>query len=384
MSRTDPIFQFLKECFGQRSTITIPRALVQLTGELKTALVLSQIIFWHDKTSNEEGWFYKTYEEWQEETGLSKNEVSGAVDRLKPHGIVETELRKVGQTPKLHYRFSETEFRGWISRSTSENQKSPTSENQNPTSENQKSRTSENQKSYLIAQKNTTEEYIQNTPPTPSRGNECSAAPSEEENPERQLDLEPEAPPKMRESNFPPRKRWSQGRRKEPRKLGLQAQIQEEMRMAGISSTTARELANLPACERGGAITHAETEKTAPSAPQGPCRQFSDLIPRWNELVPQRPMDPTLYSNGHRPRVVPRALQDPIFHERFEEICQKAAKFLEKRPDADWFDLVWLMRYDEDTQIGHWQKLLENRYSNWKKNAKHPQDVELPEFQRPE
>lgn len=52
--------------------IAFRRALVRLTGSVKAALMLSQAIYWEERVTREDGWFYKSIEEWQEETGLSR------------------------------------------------------------------------------------------------------------------------------------------------------------------------------------------------------------------------------------------------------------------------------------------------------------------------
>lgn len=64
------------------------------------AQFLSQAVYWTERTAD--GWFYKTNAEWNEETGLTVEEINGARRKLKALGLI-SEQRK-GIPPKLHYR----------------------------------------------------------------------------------------------------------------------------------------------------------------------------------------------------------------------------------------------------------------------------------------
>jgi len=56
--------------------------------------------YWSKRTSDENGWFYKTVVEWEEETGLTRSEQETARKHLKD--ILDVELRGVPAT--LYYR----------------------------------------------------------------------------------------------------------------------------------------------------------------------------------------------------------------------------------------------------------------------------------------
>jgi hypothetical protein len=79
MSNRDTISQLIKAYSGQRKMVVIPMLYIQLLGDLNRAALLNQIIFWSDNSSNPDGWFYKSYEDWQEELGLSQYQVSRAI-----------------------------------------------------------------------------------------------------------------------------------------------------------------------------------------------------------------------------------------------------------------------------------------------------------------
>lgn len=89
---------------GQQNTLTIPTLYIELTGDIQTALLLNQIVFWSDKSKRSDGFFYKTYGEWEQETYLTEYQVRRSVTKLKELGFVETKLKRANGSPTLHYK----------------------------------------------------------------------------------------------------------------------------------------------------------------------------------------------------------------------------------------------------------------------------------------
>ena len=71
-------------------------------GSVSAALFLSQAVFWNFRATLPDGWFWKTSEEWQKETGLSRRRQDSAREKLKSLGVLEDELR--GSPPQVHYK----------------------------------------------------------------------------------------------------------------------------------------------------------------------------------------------------------------------------------------------------------------------------------------
>jgi len=89
---------------GQRCVAFHPR-LVQLTGQVTAGLLLSQALYWTRKLADQperQGWFWKTREDWHNETGLSRREQDGARRTLKDLGIWQE--KRVGMPAKVWYR----------------------------------------------------------------------------------------------------------------------------------------------------------------------------------------------------------------------------------------------------------------------------------------
>jgi hypothetical protein len=79
--------------------------LVALTGSVKAALMLSQAIYWTRRgrdVRQHGGWFFKTMEQWHEETGLSRHEQAHARATLR--GLHLIDECKRGLPARLFYR----------------------------------------------------------------------------------------------------------------------------------------------------------------------------------------------------------------------------------------------------------------------------------------
>jgi hypothetical protein len=84
--------------------IAFHRCFVPLTGSVQSALMLSQAVYWSQRTRKGDGWFYKSQKEWEDETGLTRREQDSARRSLKSTGFWEEDLRKVPAT--MHFRVS--------------------------------------------------------------------------------------------------------------------------------------------------------------------------------------------------------------------------------------------------------------------------------------
>lgn len=74
----------------------------KITGSTNAALLLSQAFYWTKRTKDADGWFWKTRDEWMEETGLTESELDGAREKCRASGVMEEKLKGVPAT--LHYR----------------------------------------------------------------------------------------------------------------------------------------------------------------------------------------------------------------------------------------------------------------------------------------
>ena len=84
--------------------IAFHRVFVDWAGSVNAALMLSQLIYWSTRARDPKGWVYKTIQEWEEETGLTRMEQEGARRRLRRAGLVKE--KKAGMPARLFFRVS--------------------------------------------------------------------------------------------------------------------------------------------------------------------------------------------------------------------------------------------------------------------------------------
>lgn len=73
--------------------IAFHRVFVEITGTVTAALFLSQALYWTRRT--DDGWFYKSQEEWDEETGMGRREQETARKALKTVRLIDERLDRL-------------------------------------------------------------------------------------------------------------------------------------------------------------------------------------------------------------------------------------------------------------------------------------------------
>ncbi|PEO48119.1 conserved phage C-terminal domain-containing protein [Bacillus pseudomycoides] len=114
MSNYNTIRTIISQISGQENILVVPKIFVKLTGDLTTAILLNQIVFYSDKSKRTDGYFYKSHKEWEEEICLTKRQVSYSTAKLKEMGLVETKLMKANGAPTLHYKLDYDKLVQWI------------------------------------------------------------------------------------------------------------------------------------------------------------------------------------------------------------------------------------------------------------------------------
>ena len=75
--------------------IAFQRSFVHLGAGITGALMLSQAVYWANRGSDDDGWFFKTQVEWEDETGLSRTEQETARKKLLSLGLMEEARRGI-------------------------------------------------------------------------------------------------------------------------------------------------------------------------------------------------------------------------------------------------------------------------------------------------
>lgn len=111
------VIHLLGEVTGIRNRISFPLIFVRYMGSYEGAAFLNQLMFW--SSTKEDGWFYKSHEEWEAELGLSSFQVRRLTKQCQDMGFLETKLQKVNGAPTLHYHLDyEVCTNGLLSRLT--------------------------------------------------------------------------------------------------------------------------------------------------------------------------------------------------------------------------------------------------------------------------
>jgi len=77
-----------RKLLGQK-VVAYRRELATISGGALAGLFLSQACYWSDRTSDPAGWFWKTQEQWEDETGLTRKEQETARRHLREREMIE-------------------------------------------------------------------------------------------------------------------------------------------------------------------------------------------------------------------------------------------------------------------------------------------------------
>lgn len=105
MGNQKHVSELIKSLSGQANIIAIPRIYIDLLdGDINAAMLLSQIVYWSDKSKRKDGWFYKSFSEWNQEIGLSQYKVKRATQMLQEKKLIQVALHRANGAPTLHYK----------------------------------------------------------------------------------------------------------------------------------------------------------------------------------------------------------------------------------------------------------------------------------------
>lgn len=93
------------ERYGEREIrVSFSKIYYDLTEDINSSILLSQIVYWSDRTKRSDGYFYKSYEDWFKEIPLTKYQIKRAATKLEDLGLIATKVKRVLGTPTLHYK----------------------------------------------------------------------------------------------------------------------------------------------------------------------------------------------------------------------------------------------------------------------------------------
>lgn len=131
---------------GTRDTIDLKKIYIDMAGDLKAGVMLSQIIYWYlPSKGRAEGkltihrsnnwWIVKKRHEWWEETRLTPREVDRAIEVLVAKNLVVTERHQFGKTLSTYIRINKEVFLPYLNHILHNPLTNPYCESNSPKSE---------------------------------------------------------------------------------------------------------------------------------------------------------------------------------------------------------------------------------------------------------
>lgn len=101
MTRAKKCDKDVLRAFMERPIAYYP-AFARLAGGVTAGVFLSQLFYWTGKGKSAGGWIWKSQQDWEDETCLSRREQETARRKLRALGVIEE--RRAGVPATLHYR----------------------------------------------------------------------------------------------------------------------------------------------------------------------------------------------------------------------------------------------------------------------------------------
>ncbi len=107
LDATQNLLNFVWKYFASSDsdTLVLRKSLIDLCdGSHTCALIISQLLYWHNKYQDMDRLMKITYDEWYEQTRLTKRQMSYSIKHLTSLGYIEAKVKKFNNIPCLHFR----------------------------------------------------------------------------------------------------------------------------------------------------------------------------------------------------------------------------------------------------------------------------------------
>lgn len=164
---------------GFKQKLHIPIPLIEWQGICKAGM-LSEIEHYtaYKKAKGADGWFFRTDQEWSKQLGVSVRQVLNLKAAFLDKKWIETKIKKVGRTPKTHYRITNKFYIDFAERfpdpaksaESGESDPAKSAESMDP-AKSAESRTTQNLQSPIDPGSRSLDLFNLDLPPTPQGGN---------------------------------------------------------------------------------------------------------------------------------------------------------------------------------------------------------------------
>lgn len=86
--------------------ITFHPQLARVFGSIEAAIIIQQLSYWQERSSRKDGFVYKSQQDWEEETTITRRPLERVTKELKKLGFLEIQKLKANGAPTNHYRLN--------------------------------------------------------------------------------------------------------------------------------------------------------------------------------------------------------------------------------------------------------------------------------------
>lgn len=102
VSNYQAMIELVQKLAGKKDWST--QIYITITEDALAGLFLDRILWWSDKSSREDGFFWKKADEWEQELFISYAQIKRLTGILEKKGFIETKIQRANGAPTLHYR----------------------------------------------------------------------------------------------------------------------------------------------------------------------------------------------------------------------------------------------------------------------------------------
>ena len=96
MSNYKNAVKLIKELLpNKQNVVSLSVPLLEvLDDDFAECAIFSQCVYWNERTDDEDGWFYKSYQDWHKECRVKERTCRRKLENLKERGWIQTEVRQ--------------------------------------------------------------------------------------------------------------------------------------------------------------------------------------------------------------------------------------------------------------------------------------------------
>jgi hypothetical protein len=105
--QSNNLLKFVWKYFSSNNDdmIVVRKSMIDICdGDFNSAMMISHLIYWHEKFNDMDRWIKISYQEWYDQCRLTERKLKNALKNLKKIGFVEIKVKKFNKAPCLHFK----------------------------------------------------------------------------------------------------------------------------------------------------------------------------------------------------------------------------------------------------------------------------------------